>query len=816
MASCSKEQKIDSSTDTTSSSPYRLPALQLESTDWKRLSADFTHHQVEMGERAQPRHASEPPTCDDAREKMLASFKGKQKDAESAMPATQTPSPPEQSSGTELVRFRPSHISQSYNDVHEYNIMSKGFYTGQPRPGVNYGTLRSNSREFQQQTDDLILSTHPPATNPRNPTRGASGNKQHDELIPTGNPSEQTRDVRQADNDPLALSKQSMPSDTEPTNMTEFHQQLCRSLSEHVLQTQNAGTAGSTGSDKSAVSSTNQIHTRKDSKWLDKPLPPEPKDVGPSDEPQNDLVSPGGGADEHISSSSKNVSRLSADSHSDQSRVTVIRQPPGRLASTSATDVNKDASSLNVTGEPKSRTAHPRIQSRPQSQSLESTRLAASSRPRKTDKQDSAVAGPSANPQKLVPYGTGHKPIDIFTYDARKAARPTMYRTTKSLPSQNTFAGKKFTEKGVRTTGALGVPPRLLLPHQREMAQSAANAQAANQVIAEVGEPSYVMANAYQGKEQSGLAEPAQKRASHITIEEPDAKPSNQLKGAAPVAQKQQPEKGFKKLLGRLTKKPSMIFKDNNAIGSTLTKHPSPFPGQEIQPKKASFLSRTLSRRGLRKSKPASQLHVHPALRAPEPSVARDRIALQDNDNAELGLIPTRDSLGRSWKDQNDESLRKWKESLGLGTGEDISNASDPRKVIIKSLGLEVEGRADIIIDLTPPGAVEGLKDKPFTIKEGAHFRMKATFQVQHQILSGLKYVQSVKRAGIGSKMQEMIGSYSPNTKEKPIYEKKFEPETAPSGMLARGHYNAVSRFIDDDNVTHLDFKWSFDIKKDW
>lgn len=42
------------------------------------------------------------------------------------------------------------------------------------------------------------------------------------------------------------------------------------------------------------------------------------------------------------------------------------------------------------------------------------------------------------------------------------------------------------------------------------------------------------------------------------------------------------------------------------------------------------------------------------------------------------------------------------------------------------------------------------------------------------------------------------------------------EPETAPSGMLGRGHYEATSRFIDDDKQTHLEFKWAFDIKKDW
>ncbi|KAF2873884.1 Rho GDP-dissociation inhibitor 2 [Massariosphaeria phaeospora] len=165
--------------------------------------------------------------------------------------------------------------------------------------------------------------------------------------------------------------------------------------------------------------------------------------------------------------------------------------------------------------------------------------------------------------------------------------------------------------------------------------------------------------------------------------------------------------------------------------------------------------------------------------------------------------------------DQNDESLRKWKESLGLGTGKDISDKSDPRKCIILSLGLEVEGRPDIIIDLHSPEAVNTLKDRPFTIKEGAQFRMKATFKVQHEILSGLKYVQVVKR-GMSHKMQEMMGSYGPSTEEKPFYEKKFEADTAPTGMLGRGSYKVVSRFVDDDNQTHLQFDWSFDVKKDW
>ncbi|KAL9610814.1 MAG: hypothetical protein Q9167_004514 [Letrouitia subvulpina] len=168
--------------------------------------------------------------------------------------------------------------------------------------------------------------------------------------------------------------------------------------------------------------------------------------------------------------------------------------------------------------------------------------------------------------------------------------------------------------------------------------------------------------------------------------------------------------------------------------------------------------------------------------------------------------------------DQNDESLNRWKASLGISNSPALPvDPSDTRRCIIRSLALEVEGRQDITIDLTSPGSVESLRTKPFTIKEGSKFRMKANFKVQHDVLSGLKYLQVVKRKGIRvSKDEEMIGSYPPNTEEKPIYEKKFAQDEAPSGMMARGHYEAVSKFVDDDDVTHLKFEWSFDIAKDW
>jgi len=40
--------------------------------------------------------------------------------------------------------------------------------------------------------------------------------------------------------------------------------------------------------------------------------------------------------------------------------------------------------------------------------------------------------------------------------------------------------------------------------------------------------------------------------------------------------------------------------------------------------------------------------------------------------------------------------------------------------------------------------------------------------------------------------------------------------EEAPSGMIARSHYEVLSRFMDDDGHKYLEFNWSFNIKKSW
>jgi Rho GDP-dissociation inhibitor len=75
---------------------------------------------------------------------------------------------------------------------------------------------------------------------------------------------------------------------------------------------------------------------------------------------------------------------------------------------------------------------------------------------------------------------------------------------------------------------------------------------------------------------------------------------------------------------------------------------------------------------------------------------------------------------------------------------------------------MDSPGRDPVTIDLSSAGSEKTLRDKPFQIKEGSKFTMSAKFKVQHEILSGLHYVQVVKRKGIKvSKDSEMIVSWN-------------------------------------------------------
>ncbi|CAG9857044.1 unnamed protein product [Phyllotreta striolata] len=164
--------------------------------------------------------------------------------------------------------------------------------------------------------------------------------------------------------------------------------------------------------------------------------------------------------------------------------------------------------------------------------------------------------------------------------------------------------------------------------------------------------------------------------------------------------------------------------------------------------------------------------------------------------------------------DQEDESLRKYKETL-LGqaqTGPIIVEPDNPRKVIVKRLVLVVADRPEVALDLT--GDLSKLKKETFTIKEGVSYRIRIEFIVQREIVHGLKYIQKTSKLGLPvDKMTHMVGSFAPKTE---IQSYTTAAEDAPSGLMARGGYSVHSLFTDDDKNEHLKWEWSFEIKKDW
>ncbi|OSD04388.1 rho GDP-dissociation inhibitor [Trametes coccinea BRFM310] len=168
--------------------------------------------------------------------------------------------------------------------------------------------------------------------------------------------------------------------------------------------------------------------------------------------------------------------------------------------------------------------------------------------------------------------------------------------------------------------------------------------------------------------------------------------------------------------------------------------------------------------------------------------------------------------------DAEDESLARWKASLGIVPG--ASGPAEGPKVTLLTLELvspTLPPGRHLVMNLQDRAGLENLKKHPITIKEGVEYNVRMTFRVNHSIISGVRYIQVVKRAGITvDKMEQMLGSYGPHPKGEP-YTKNFDTEESPSGMLARsGTYQVRSRVVDDDGEVFADWEWSFKLGKDW
>ncbi|XP_056393029.1 rho GDP-dissociation inhibitor 2-like isoform X2 [Hyla sarda] len=161
--------------------------------------------------------------------------------------------------------------------------------------------------------------------------------------------------------------------------------------------------------------------------------------------------------------------------------------------------------------------------------------------------------------------------------------------------------------------------------------------------------------------------------------------------------------------------------------------------------------------------------------------------------------------------DKDDESLCKYKQAL-LGAVPDTVDPNAPNVQVMRMDLICEDAPGPITMDLT--GNVAALKEKTFVMKEGLCYKIKITFKVNKEIVSGLRYIQHTFRTGIKvDKETHMVGSYGPRIEP---YEFLTPLEEAPKGMFVRGTYHMKSWFTDDDKTNHLAWEWNLNIKKDW
>ncbi|TKC51436.1 hypothetical protein EI555_019974, partial [Monodon monoceros] len=217
--------------------------------------------------------------------------------------------------------------------------------------------------------------------------------------------------------------------------------------------------------------------------------------------------------------------------------------------------------------------------------------------------------------------------------------------------------------------------------------------------------------------------------------------------------------------------------------------------------------------RGLRRPTPLTRCHCP----RPASTLARSRILLTDKEKGQLPpdevldeAVPEYRAPGRKslleiqQLDPDDESLVNYKRVL-LGPEPPAVDPSLPNVQVTSLTLMSEQAPGPITMDLT--GELAALKNRVFVLKEGVDYKVKITFKVNKEIVSGLKCLHHTYRQGLRvDKAVYMVGSYGPSAQE---YEFVTPLEEAPRGVLVRGAYVVTSFFTDDDRTPHLSWDLS-------
>ncbi len=122
-----------------------------------------------------------------------------------------------------------------------------------------------------------------------------------------------------------------------------------------------------------------------------------------------------------------------------------------------------------------------------------------------------------------------------------------------------------------------------------------------------------------------------------------------------------------------------------------------------------------------------------------------------------------------------------------------------------------------MVLDLSTEEARAKAADTTIVLKEGANYRVKVTFRVSGDIVSGVQYTTQTYQKGLRiQKDQQMLGSFGPQDRPHEVTVPRHGWAEVPSGLLSRGSYTAKGTFTDDDGVELGAWEWAFDIKSSW
>lgn len=186
----------------------------------------------------------------------------------------------------------------------------------------------------------------------------------------------------------------------------------------------------------------------------------------------------------------------------------------------------------------------------------------------------------------------------------------------------------------------------------------------------------------------------------------------------------------------------------------------------------------------------------------------------------EGGLVPkgTNNVAQLLELDKEDESLRKYKESLlGSAAHGDLGDVSDPRRLVIEEFRVVYspdENLPDLVHVLSTEQGLKRLADEGIEMHEGCKFKFRIKFRVQHEIINGIKFVNTMARMMLSETEELVLGSYPPSSVPHVFEFPKWDYSEAPSGMLYRGKYRVNNSFVDSDKRKHLQFEYDFTIVK--